>query len=59
MRYQDLALLAVALTSVSAFPTEVAKREFTHDAQGNIKLTCTLRRFVGLPHIILYYNTVM
>lgn len=42
MLYQGLALLAVTLTFVSAFPTQVAKRDFVNDANGNIKLTCTL-----------------
>ena len=42
MLYQSLALLAVTLASVSAFPTQIAKRDFVHDANGNIKLTCKL-----------------
>lgn len=41
MLSQRFALLAVILTSVSAIPTQIAKRDVVHDAKGNIKLTCT------------------
>ncbi|MCJ1347368.1 hypothetical protein MMC31_005592 [Peltigera leucophlebia] len=39
MLSQRLALLAVILTSISAIPTQIAKREVVNDAKGNIKLT--------------------
>lgn len=41
MLYQSLALFAVTLTSVSAFPTRLAKQDFVNDPNGNIRLTCT------------------
>lgn len=46
MLYQkSFALLAATITFVAAFPTQVAKRDFTNDVNGNIKLTCKLDSF--------------
>lgn len=42
MLYQSFALLAVTLASVSALPTEIARRDFVQDAKGNLRLTCKL-----------------
>ena len=41
MNFQTLALFAVTLASVSAFPTKIAKR-WTNNENGNIKITCKL-----------------
>lgn len=41
MRYRSLALVAVAVAFVSAYPNKLAKREdYVHDKDGNLRLTC-------------------
>ena len=42
MRYQSFALFIVTVASVSAFPTQIGKRDFVNDAHGNIKVTCKI-----------------
>ncbi|RDL36423.1 Uncharacterized protein BP5553_05775 [Venustampulla echinocandica] len=39
MRYQTLIVLASVLASVSALPSQVAKRDWVHDKKGNLKIT--------------------